>query len=80
MAANLKAVDPRQLDKADLLEQLDLLRERVKKGEVRGLVTVEMGHSYDSTTLHQAGDMTYSEIIGYLEMAKMDFFARAQKE
>ncbi len=80
MAVSLKAVDPRGLDKADMLEQLDLLRKRVNKGAVRGLVTVEMGHSFGSAIIHSAGVMPYSEMIGFLEMAKADFCVKAQKE
>lgn len=77
MVNKLQAIDVNQNARQDMLDILDLLRERVEDGTCQALAAVEMRRAGNCTMLHEAGDLRYSEIIGYLELAKMDLYARA---
>ena len=62
----------------DMLDLLDVLREHVESGQVSSLLAVEVRSNLDEPTmLHNASDIHYAEIVGYLEMAKMDLHAKA---
>jgi len=65
-------------NKAEMLELLDVLRDRVEANNVRAIVAVEVRVGTDNPTiLHNAGHIAYAEIAGYLSFTQHDLWAKA---
>jgi len=74
----IRAVDIKPGRKEEITSLLNLLLERAERGEMRALLAVEVrANLNEPTMLHDAGDIHYAEIVGYLEMAKMNLHAKS---
>jgi len=74
----IKAIQPDFERKQKLFDLLESLGHRVKDGKIKALLVAEVRTNEEEVTmLHDAGDISYAEIVGYLEMMKMDMHAKA---
>jgi hypothetical protein len=75
--AKLKLVPRRKLDQQQILEVIDDLRRRAKRGEIRGLIAAFLTTDACSASRTSAG-LDYVEKLGLIELAKADLIAFAE--
>lgn len=73
----LKLVTESELDKRDILDVIDDLRERARRGEIRGIIIGFLTTDGCVATRTSAG-LNYVEKIGLIEIAKADLTAIAE--
>ena len=61
----------------NMLAMFDDLRERVQQGEFSAVFFVGLGTGGSKDSVFQSGHMQYAEIIGRLEMIKLQQWAEA---
>lgn len=71
------AIEPRQAEKQEMLELLDVVRARIESGEAIGLLIVQMIGDLKGTKLDTAGHLVIADTIGYLEILKLHMYCES---